>query len=445
MMEIRIASIDLGKIRAALLGQGRERCAVLLAARASVEGDRSLLLVREAVIPSDDDYTFSEVDQAQLRPDFVARITKRARLASMALVFVHTHPGSNPPRFSQTDDQGESHLLEFLDRRGLNEDHAAIVISEGGIAARVLGKLTPSRVLSLGDKRVVEYEGSDASVGVQQEVFDRQIRAFGEHGQRVLRGLRVAVVGVGGTGSIAVQQLAHLGVRDFILIDPDTLESTNLNRVVGASALDVGNSKVAVASRFLQVIAPDASVQAIVGDVVHSSVARKLASADFIFGCTDSHGSRAVVQQVAYQYMVPCIDMGSTITTEDGLVTGIFGRIQLLGPGHACLWCSNLLSSEQVRRDMMSAFERQADPYIQGANEAAPSVISLNGTVVSLAVTMLLGTTTDMPVQGRHLIYNARTSTLRAVHAEAKDDCFICSRAGSFARGDSQPLYARHD
>lgn len=444
-MEIRIATADLRSLRSELLGLGRERCAVLLAARASLSGGRSLLLVRELIIPSDDDYIVSEVDKAQLTPEFVAQVTKRARIAQMALVFVHTHPGSKPPRFSDVDDQGEFLLREFLDRRGLTEVHAAVVMSEGGLAARILGKTAAARVISLGDRRVVEYAGSSTSVRVRDEVFDRQIRAFGKHGQRVLQELSVAIVGVGGTGSIAVQHLAHLGVRNFLLIDPDVLEDSNLNRVVGATVSDVGDHKVEVASRFLKKFSPDISVRTIVGDVVHASIARDLASVDIILGCTDSHGSRAVVQQVAYQYMIPCIDMGSTITTLDGLVTGVFGRVQLLGPGHACLWCSNLLNSEQVRRDMMSAFERQADPYIQGVHEPAPSVISINGTVVSLAVTMLLGVMTDVPMEARHLIYNAKAASLRAVHADAKDDCFICSRTGSFARGDSRPLFARQD
>ncbi len=445
MMEIRIASSDLRSLRSTLLGLGRERCAVLLAARACLEAGRSLLLVREMVYPSDADYVTSEVDEAQLSPEFVARVTKRARIAHMALVFVHTHPGSSPPRFSSVDDLGESELRKFLDRRGLHEAHAAMVMSEGGLAARLLGLLTPARVVSLGEKRVIEFEGIVSTDNLQAEVFDRQIRAFGEHGQRVLRDLRVAIVGLGGTGSIAMQQLAHLGVKNFILIDPDTLESSNLNRVVGTSAPDVGDSKVDVAKRFLGRFSTDIAVRALVGDVVYASIARQLVDADLILACTDSHGSRAVVQQVAYQYMIPCIDMGSTITTKSGLVTGIFGRVQLLGPGHACLWCSNLLDSEQVRRDMMSAYERKADPYVQGAHEPAPSVISLNGTVVSLAITMLLGVFTDIPVEACHLIYNAKKSSLRAVHADAKDDCFICSRAGSFAQGDLQPLFARQD
>jgi molybdopterin-synthase adenylyltransferase len=33
---------------------------------------------------------------------------------------------------------------------------------------------------------------------------------------------RVAIVGLGGTGSLIAEQLAHLGVTDFLLIDSDT-------------------------------------------------------------------------------------------------------------------------------------------------------------------------------------------------------------------------------
>jgi molybdopterin/thiamine biosynthesis adenylyltransferase len=200
---------------------------------------------------------------------------------------------------------------------------------------------------------------------------------------------------------MVAQELVHLGIRDFILVDPDHIEVTNLNRVVGACSEDVGHPKVEIAQRYLRRFAPNARVRPIVGDVVRDSVARRLVDADVIFCCTDSHGSRSVVQQVAYQFLIPCIDIGSTITANHGEITGIFGRVQLLGPDQPCLWGSNLLSSEEVRRDMMSEFERKVDPYLQGAHEPAPSVISLNGTVVSLAVTMLLGVATSVPVESR--------------------------------------------
>ena len=444
MIELRIASSDLKTMRDSLLGYGRECCAVLLAARGHCWNGRELMLVREFVLPTDNDYTRSGIDHAQLRPDFVARVAKRARLKDLSLVFVHTHPGDSIPQFSRVDDHGEEELAAFLIRRGQTYPHAALVLSQGGMSARVLGRNEPLRVVSVGDRRIVEFDPEIEKAGALA-MYDRQVRAFGADGQRILHDLRVAVVGLGGTGSIAVQQLVHLGVHSFILVDPDNFELTNLNRVVGAFPMDVGRSKCEVAAQYIQQFSPDADVQVVNGDIVHESVARQLINADIIFCCTDSHGSRSVVQQVAYQYLIPCLDIGSTITTSAGVVTGIFGRVQLLGPDQPCLWCSELLSSEEVRRDMMNEYERKADPYILGANVPAPSVISINGTVVSLAMTMLLGLVTSIPVESRYLIYNAVAPSLRSVRTAAMNDCFICSRAGAFGLGDAQKIFARKD
>ncbi|MHB8345877.1 MAG: HesA/MoeB/ThiF family protein [Acidiferrobacterales bacterium] len=444
MIELRIAATDLQTLRSTLLGTEREQCAVLFACHGRGEDGRDRLLIRDMTLPENGDYTKSGIDHAELRPEFVARVAKRARLEGLSLIFVHTHPGEKAPHFSLIDDQGEAELAAFLARRGQTNIHAAMVLSSRGLRARVLAQPEEVRVVSVGDRLTVEFDPAAIAevVGLQ---FDRQVRAFGASGQRILEGLRVAIVGLGGTGSLVAQQLVHLGVRNFILVDPDDLEVTNLNRVVGATPEDIGLSKVDVAQRYLKRFASTVTVRPVVGDVVRTSVARRLVDADVILCCTDTHGSRSVVQQLAYQFLIPCIDVGSTITAKLGEVTGIFGRVQLLGPDQPCLWCTGLLSSEEVRRDMMSEFERKADPYIQGAHEPAPSVISLNGTVVSLALTMLLGLATSVPVDSRHLIYNARASTLRPVRAVAKEDCFICSRTGVFGRGDAQQLFARQD
>jgi molybdopterin-synthase adenylyltransferase len=444
MIELRIATSDLESLRAEMLNHEHERCAVLFASRGRGT-QRDSLLVREVVLPADCDYSKSGVDHAELTPEFVARVAKRARLQDVSLVFVHTHPGETPPRFSSADDFGESELGAFLTRRGQITCHVAMVLSQAGVRARILARGEDVRVVSVGDRLIVEFDPMSTGEDVVDLQFDRQVRAFGRSGQKTLQRMRIAIVGLGGTGSVIAQQLMHLGIREFILVDPDQLEVSNLNRVVGARVGDIGRSKVEIAQRFLEGFSSEVRVRAVIGDVVHASVARGLVDADLIFCCTDSHGSRSVVQQVAYQYLLPCIDIGSSITARSGEVTGIFGRVQLLGPDQPCLWCTGLLNSEEVRRDLMNEFERKADPYIQGAQEPAPSVISLNSTVVSLAVTMLLGLATSAPVDSRHLIYNARASTLRPVRGTSNPTCFICSRAGIFARGDAQDLFARQD
>jgi molybdopterin/thiamine biosynthesis adenylyltransferase len=241
------------------------------------------------------------------------------------------------------------------------------------------------------------------------------------------------------------EQLSHLGVRKFVLVDPDELEITNLNRVVGAYARDVGRPKVDVAAEHISTISAETRIKSIRGDVTRTRVAKELISTDFIFSCTDSHGSRAVIQQIAYQYMIPCIDVGSVLTAAKGQVTGIHGRVQALGPDLPCLSCSGLIDAEEVRRDMMNDAERQSDPYIQGHREPAPSVISINSTVTSLAVTMFMAIVVGVPSEGRYVLYNAKQPSLRSVRASRNPNCYICSPSGVLARGDAQMLFTRDE
>jgi molybdopterin/thiamine biosynthesis adenylyltransferase len=444
MIELVLAADDVAAIRSELTGGETERCAIIYANQTVRADGKVRLLGREFQFPADKDYTRRGLLEAELTPEFVARVTKRARRDKSTLVFVHSHPGSKAPTFSEIDSAGEKHLAKFLAHRHPSLAHAAVVISEGGLCARRLGTDEYIRVVALGMYYEVLFDKTALS-SLGSKVFDRQVRAFGSAGQEALQRLRIAIVGLGGTGSVVAQQLAHLGVRDFILVDPDVLEPTNLNRIPNATPDDVGRSKVEIAAGYIKTISKDAAVTSVQGDIIHAETARKLLNADIIFGCTDSHGSRAVLQQVSYQYLIPCVDMGVTITVAEGRVTHIFGRVQLLAPGLSCLTCDELLDPNEVRRDMMTAFERQADPYIQGEREPAPAVMSLNSTVASLSVTMLLSIVTRVPVKARHILYNAIASTLRTVRGEPKDNCYVCSRSGYFARGDAWPLLARRD
>jgi molybdopterin-synthase adenylyltransferase len=444
MSEIVLTGADATALKSGLLAGEVEHCAIIYAAQALGPDGSLRFLVREIELPGGADYAAQGELEAELRPDYVARIAKRALRAGLSLIFAHSHLGPEAPQFSAVDDEGERRLARFLDVRYPGSAHAALVISRGGVRARKLGTRIELRVVAVGERLEVLFDPRAAD-GTHSERFDRQVRAFGESGQRCLERQKVAIIGLGGTGSIIAEQLSHLGIRSFILIDPDVIEITNLNRIVGATLEDVGRAKVDVARDSIHRVASQAHIESIQGDVVRARTARHMSQVDFIFGCTDSHGSRAVLQQVAYQYLIPAIDLGSTITTQDGKVTGIFGRVQLLAPGLACLNCSGLLDSEEVRRDMMSPFERKLDPYITGERVVAPAVISLNGTAASLAVTMFMAVVIGIPSRARHLIYNALSSTLRSVRAAPADNCYICSRYGALARGDSVALYARND
>jgi hypothetical protein len=402
-------------------------------------------LVREVVIVPPEAYEVRTGARLQLSSIFIARMTKRALVAKQSLGFVHTHPFdlSDSPQFSIIDDAGENRLAPFLLSRTKTPYHVAVVLSKEGASARILGSFEELSVISVGT--TVRLYSNITNNNIISNRFDRQVRAFGKDGQQILNHLRVGIVGCGGTGSAIIQSLALLGIKSFCIIDPDTVSETNLNRLIGATYSDLNLPKVQVASRMIRSIQSEADISIIQGDVTSLSIAKQLLNMDLIFSCTDSHGSRAILNQIAYQYLIPVIDMGVSITVRNGVISHITGRVQMLSPGLGCLVCGNLLDSNQVRWDFMRTNERMNDPYFLGEGEPAPSVVTLNTTVASLAMSMFLSAMIGVPMQARNQFYDGIKGFVRAVSVTPVGGCIICSSSGMLARGDAYPLPGRID
>lgn len=371
---------------------------------------------------------------ASLKSEVLVAIANRARTSGLSPIFFHTHPhAAGLPRFSPVDDAGEAEIKAYLDRRAPEASALAVVIGPEGFSARTLGLGAPVDVWDVG-ARLALLSGADGAHAIEAR-HDRQMRAFGADGQRMIARLRVLVVGAGGTGSATGQQLAHLGTQDITFIDPDLVEATNLNRLIGATPADVGAPKVEVARRLALAINPAARVYAVVGDIVDESCAAMLGRFDFIFLCTDSHASRAVICQAAYQHLIPVIDMGVSITVARGTVSHVTGRVQMLAPGLPCLACTRALDAERIRREMLTPEQRAADPYVIGGHAPQPAVVSLNSTMASLAVTMFLGAVTPVPAGARFQLYDGIRGTVRPTAATARPDCIVCSSDGALGQG----------
>src|SRR5439155_86694 len=125
------------------------------------------------------------------------------------------------------------------------------------------------------------------AVGASAERFARQVLMFGSEGQQILRQLTVVVVGAGGGGSLLVEMLAHLGVGRIIIVDYDVVDETNLSRIVGATAHDVGRLKVDIARDLVARIDPTIDVDAFYGDIAYVDDARLLRDANLAFLATD--------------------------------------------------------------------------------------------------------------------------------------------------------------
>lgn len=418
-----------------------ETCAVGFVSQA---GSAGRFVVREFAEVPPHAYIDRTALSVALSPAYCVELANRARTAGMGIALAHTHPGELALEgFSAVDDRGEIPLAEYFGSRVSKGHHFALVVTAKAVHARRLGQRELVAVAAVGaDRRTFESLGT---LNEPSQRHDRQVRAFGLAGQAVLQDIIVAIVGLGGTGSVVAQQLAHLGVRRFLLVDPDAVEETNLNRLVGSTPSDVGVEKVRLAALRIQAINPHAECVPIAGDVADSAVANELLNADFIFGCTDSMASRAVINQLAYQYLIPCVDMGVAIHVEEGVVKSVSGRAQMLSSGLPCLVCTDLLDAQQVRREMMTPEQRRRDPYIVGADVTQPAVVSLNSAVASIAVSTFLSAVASFPQKARMVVYDAVRGSMRPTVMTPRPHCIVCSTDGALARGDTWSLPTRHE
>lgn len=87
--------------------------------------------------------------------------------------------------------------------------------------------------------------------------FSRTELAIGTEGIDVLKNSTVAVLGIGGVGSMAVEALARAGVGRIILIDKDVVDITNINRQIHALMTTIGQKKADLMSERVKLINPE--------------------------------------------------------------------------------------------------------------------------------------------------------------------------------------------
>lgn len=234
--------------------------------------------------------------------------------------------------------------------------------------------------------------------------LDRQ-SFLGPESPEVLDGSTIAFVGLGGGGSHEVQQCAHLGLGGYILSDPDHIEDTNTNRLVGGTLADANAAmpKVDIASRMIRGIVPKARIVPIHGSWKSNLLA--LRSADVILGAVDLFSERDQLERFARQSLIPYIDIGMDVydLKEKGFL--VSGQVFLSTPSFPCMRCCGILSDERLRRE--------AERY--GAAGSRPQVVWPNGVLASTAVGLLVQLLTPWhphPPRFAHLEYDGNLGTV---------------------------------
>ena len=227
----------------------------------------------------------------------------------------------------------------------------------------------------------------------------RQQDALGPIHNRV-RTLSVAVVGTGGLGSPIAEQLARMGVAEITLIDYDFLDTdSNVRRMFGARVKDLRNgnpaTKVDVLQRHIKDIGLKVQIRAIKGDVRKERIFRHLLDTDVVLSATDTHGSRAIVNELASAYLLPVIDVGVRVGMKThARLSGLVAEVRVLTPTTPCLWCRGTINADVIRIENLPAHEREhlkREGYIANSfGDSIPSVVALTALGGSLATSAVL-------------------------------------------------------
>ena len=229
---------------------------------------------------------------------------------------------------------------------------------------------------------------------------------LGTDSDRILRGATVGLVGLGGGGSHIGQQFAHAGVGGYVLVDPQEIDETNTNRLIGGTLTDVrdGTLKTVITARLIRGLMPDARIQEY--NTSWHDATDALKACDLIMGCLDTFSEREQLERFARRYLIPYIDIGMDVhETSKGRFL-VAGQIVRSCPGEPCLRCCGIVTDERLRRE--------AEAY--GAAGGRPQVVWPNGVLASTAVGLAIQMLTPwfQPERGfSYLEYDGNRSTVR--------------------------------
>jgi len=326
------------------------------------------------------------------------------------LVLLHSHPRSKGWQHMSYDDiAAESKLapavlgmteypLQGLTLAG-NGDWCSRFWIKDPKKKRHFNKCWSESVRIFGNKLKVTFNPDNIPSKIDPKKQLRTISAWGMKTQEDISRLRIGIVGLGSVGSIVAEILARTGFTNFTLIDFDGVEEKNLDRLTNVFKKDIGKAKVKVISKAMQ---RSSSAGKIVVNSNEYSICEKKGfkdalDCDILFSCVDRPWPRLILNHIAYAHLIPVIDGGISVRTNDNntCLTGADWKAQTVGYGRSCLECLGQYSPGDAKLEIDGMLDKpqyinQLSKNDRKRVDAHENVYAFSSYVASMEIIQLL-------------------------------------------------------
>jgi len=230
------------------------------------------------------------------------------------------------------------------------------------------------------------------------------MKELGREGQEKLARAKVAVVGLGGLGTVASLYLTLAGVGYLRLIDQDTVEPHNLHRQVLYTPEDLRYPKAEVSAKKIMGVNPFVKVEAVPENLNADNAENLLRGVDCVVDGLDNMHTRYIVNRTCIKLKIPYVF---------GAAIGIEGNLSVFAPPETpCLECvlPNIEDSRLLTCDVRGVLG--ATPGIIGTMEAIEAIKLLTG----------IGT----PLKGKLMICDFSDMYFTTIDIYKRENCPAC-------------------
>jgi hypothetical protein len=392
-----------------------------MATRSAMAVDTLVVTVHDYRTVTAEDYIPASDVAARIGSSAIRTAMEWGMSGGHGIWHVHAHSGrGRPPRPSGTDQADIPRLVEALTRSSPAETHGLMILNHDRALAEACVPAVgwcPVLVTEVGWP--VVCLSRDATPQAADTRYVRQ-DFLGPESKSMFAGIRVGIVGAGGGGSHVCQQLAHLGVGDMSVFDPDILEETNLPRTVGATEQDVVHQhpKVEIVERVARAIQETGVVHAYRSRWQNNPEA--LRRCQLVIGATDAFAERRELEVACRRFLIPYLDIGMDVLPAARPPFRMAGQVVASIPSGPCMWCLGFLTEQRLAEE--------ARKY--GATGGRPQVVWANGILASSAVGLAVDLITGWTGERRHgayLSYDGNCGVLRDHPLWAERGTALCT------------------